>query len=152
MFQHTVARKHDIKKLVHEVSRACGSSILYFVVADEDICRDFKFQTPDPPLHGVAPVKLEEYALWIPVPESIWNKRLFTLVYIWNSIKCVDTLVWKLVLLFLEWDLIKPNVSWPANSSRISSISTSVHLPSIGKEIPFWNYIGVYHFLLSIQD
>jgi hypothetical protein len=70
MFQHTIGRNHDIKKLVHEVSRACKSSIFYFVVADEDIGRNFKYQYPAPPANGT-PVKLEEYVLWIPVPENI---------------------------------------------------------------------------------
>jgi hypothetical protein len=70
MFQHTVARRHDIKKLVHEVARYCDSSKFYFVVADEDIARNFKYQNIPPPANGT-PVKLEEYVLWIPVPENI---------------------------------------------------------------------------------
>jgi hypothetical protein len=70
LFQHTVARNHGIKKLIHEVSRACKSSMLYFIVPDYDICRTFKYQAPDPPENG-HPVDLKEYVLWVPVPENI---------------------------------------------------------------------------------
>ena len=70
MFQMTVKKDHDIKKLAHEVAHLCGSTILYFVVADEDRFRNFKYQDPDPPISGVKPVMFTEYVLWVPVPED----------------------------------------------------------------------------------
>lgn len=69
MFQFTVARSHDIKKLVHNVAQRCKTSTFYFVVADEAIVRNFKYQNPAPLAIGTQ-IIIEEYVLWIPVPEN----------------------------------------------------------------------------------
>jgi GTPase SAR1 family protein len=70
MFQMTIKKEHDIKKLVHEISVYCRSEIFYFVVPDEDSFQNFRYQTPSTPDNGIKPVNIKEFVLLVPVPEE----------------------------------------------------------------------------------
>ena len=71
IFQHTVAETHDVKKLIHEIGLACKTKDLYFVIPDESTFRKFKYQKPSEPGPSVDAIELNQYALWVPVPDDI---------------------------------------------------------------------------------
>ena len=71
MFQITINLDQDIKKAVHEISAKSKLKDYYFVVPDKDLFDRYTYKRPSPPDNAASEVVLQQYVLWVPVPDNL---------------------------------------------------------------------------------